>query len=799
MDQAMLINFKRQELIDINLVRTFLQVTTLSDIVSADGYFISSASWNGEPIPDRHSRLQFARQLQPTVYQRGLWRRLLRSYLAPHSKAPNLRLQTPLGTWIQPSNMIWGAMMWDDAIYRRDPHVNSGERHVSVHYPQHLVHTDGTPAECTFYDALPDWYTATIPRMAIPTDLTGTKIFLATFSAVEYDLIPSSPRSFAAWINQLPPAEHRLLASVYFAACDAEQVLVQYLQLDCTVFIGTDGGKRLHSGSFSWVICSPGREKLVLNAGPVDGWHKCQNSLRSEVAALASVTLYLDELVAFYSVEIKCKFLLFVDSTSAISNVQKLKDLIPKRRFADNADILSTMKAAHPVIERFTLEHVKSHQDDKTKVSKLSFSAQLNVFCDKMATNQLKRQDSNAPERTLSSPLTPRHLPIELSFRNQVISSHYVSRLREEIGLDRHRTFLQAKYKWTDQIWADIAWDSFFLCARRTTKSNSAFRSKLVHNWLHLGHRRHKLSSNSPTVLQHCPMCFSPEDFQHLLTCPSPRALKTRYDAIAKLRRSLSIAPGLSALLSAIQKWTSDPSTPPSDCSPGSIYDPSVAIALNSQTHIGWTNLFRGFISFDWAWVYPQYDTTPPSDRRNLALPLLARTIRALQDYCLALWTGRNTILHEHSAQSLSIVNATLNHDIAQMYSLRTTLSDHLGSYFQVSLADRLKQTPRQRARWLRLIRLATSHSSSSGQSQQLISLYFPYVEHTNLPLSSLEPTHIAERIPDATSTMLQQSTIQSYLRHTTPATVSTCGYDGHRSSTVSVSLLSTPTSSCLT
>ncbi len=67
MDQALLLNFKRQELIDINLVRTFLQVTTLSDIVSADGHFISLASWNGEHIPDRHSRIKFARQLRPTV------------------------------------------------------------------------------------------------------------------------------------------------------------------------------------------------------------------------------------------------------------------------------------------------------------------------------------------------------------------------------------------------------------------------------------------------------------------------------------------------------------------------------------------------------------------------------------------------------------------------------------------------------------------------------------------------------------------------------------------------------------
>jgi hypothetical protein len=36
-----------------------------------------------------------------------------------------------------------------------------------------------------------------------------------------------------------------------------------------------------------------------MNAGPVDGWHKCQTSLRSKAAALASVTLYLDELAEF--------------------------------------------------------------------------------------------------------------------------------------------------------------------------------------------------------------------------------------------------------------------------------------------------------------------------------------------------------------------------------------------------------------------------------------------------------------------------------------------------------------------
>jgi hypothetical protein len=79
METALQLPFTKQELIDVNLVRIYLQITTLSDIVSADGQVILKLSSNGHHIADRRSTMQFARQLQPTVYQRGLWRRLLRS------------------------------------------------------------------------------------------------------------------------------------------------------------------------------------------------------------------------------------------------------------------------------------------------------------------------------------------------------------------------------------------------------------------------------------------------------------------------------------------------------------------------------------------------------------------------------------------------------------------------------------------------------------------------------------------------------------------------------------------------
>ena len=766
MEQATKLGFKRQELVDVNLVRTFLQVTTISDIASADGGFIMRASWQGLPIADRHSRMTFARQEQPTVYQRGLWRRLLRSYLVPHASANHLQLLQPVGAWVQPSNMRWGAMMWEDNLYRRDPHHNHGERQVSIHFPQHLVTSDGVSVSRNFFDPKPDWFATHVPKLAVPADLEGEHIFTATYAAQNYPLIAAPADTFAEWVHQLPSAEKRLLSAVYFAECDAEEILVQYLQLDCTLFIGTDGGKRLHNGSFSWIIYSPGEEQLILNAGPVDGWHKCQNSHRSEATALTSVTLYrLDELATFFSLDIQCQFKLFVDSTSAISNVSQLRDLIPRRRYLNNADVFSTMSAAHPVLKQFSFQHVKSHQDDSTDFEKLSFPAQVNVLCDQMATEQLLRQQTHEQERTLPCPLTPRHLPVELAYSGQIISSHYVQRLREEISLSRHRLFLQTKYKWDDTCWENIAWESFSACAKTTRLSHAAFRSKLVHNWLHLGDQRSKFSTEVASIARNCPYCQLPEDFRHFLTCSSPRALKVRYDATAVLRKALDASPGATALFNAVQQWTSHPDDPvalppsPRNC-PG-----TVDSALSSQLIIGWPNLFRGFISIEWGNIVSRLDANSQEERRARALRSLAKAINSVQLYSYALWTGRNAVLHEHSESSLAIVHASLNHSISQLYSLQPSFSEILQSYFRLPLADRLRQSPRQRQRWLRLVRLATSHSSSSGTNQQLISLYFPYAvvpqaeEHPPGPMVCAD-THAPSLPPTRLSS---QATIRSY------------------------------------
>ncbi|KAI2502774.1 hypothetical protein MHU86_11678 [Fragilaria crotonensis] len=346
------------------------------------------------------------------------------------------------------------------------------------------------------------------------------------------------------------------------------------------------------------------------NSGPVDGWHRCQSSLRSEAAAIASLTLYVNEFATYHQVDIQCNFRLYVDSTSAISNVKLLRDLIPIRRFPNHADLLSTMSSAHYVLKHFRLTHVPNHQDDSTAFDDLPFPAQLNVLCDTMATDQLKQQSGNAAQRTLSIPLIPRTLSVAVRYSGQVISSHYIARLRESICLARHRAFLQAKYKWTNQIWESIAWDSFMQGARRPALVNPVTRSKLVHNWLNLGSQRAKFGSGGSNleIARQCPYCAEAEDFLHMLTCVEPRALAFRYYAMIPLRKVLAdYGERGSTLLRAIRDWTLNPASfavSSSLLAPTEADRPSAPFyadrALYRQHAIGWLNFSRGFVSLEW-------------------------------------------------------------------------------------------------------------------------------------------------------------------------------------------------------
>ena len=308
----------------------------------------------------------------------------------------------------------------------------------------------------------------------------------------------------------------------------------------------------------------------------------------------------------------------------------------------------------------------------------------------------------------------------------------------------------------------DIAWESFYLCGNRTRNDHAATRSKLVHNWLNLGVQRAKHGIARLETLRECPYCALPEDFVHLLSCADPRAMTSRYDASVVLKKALTDSVGGNSLFRAVKQWTLHPTEAPTvqSCAPG--YQLAIDRAVQSQSAIGWLNLFRGLVSSKWGLVvaitdssYAREECTPQ------AINHLAVVIRSLQDYSLAIWKSRNDTLHQNAEQSSAILHAQLHHDITCMYALRDTFSPILQSYFSMPLEDNLLRSSRQKQRWIRLARLATSHATSKGSRQQVMSSYFP---HQPAPAhSSRDPIPALATLPSTVSTY-QQVPIHQYL-----------------------------------
>ena len=78
MDIAITCQMKKQDLIDLNLVRIYLGVCKLSDITNATGDCIAESVWRCTSFSDRRSLLQYPRQAEPSTLQRRIWRTFLR-------------------------------------------------------------------------------------------------------------------------------------------------------------------------------------------------------------------------------------------------------------------------------------------------------------------------------------------------------------------------------------------------------------------------------------------------------------------------------------------------------------------------------------------------------------------------------------------------------------------------------------------------------------------------------------------------------------------------------------------------
>ena len=124
--------------------------------------------------------------------------------------------------------------------------------------------------------------------------------------------------------------------------------------------------------------------------------------------------------------------------------------------------------------------------------------------------------------------------------------------------------------------------------------------------------------------------------------------------------------------LKANNLWTTDPSQPPM-ITPDRRIAYTINATLQEETEIGWPNLFRGFLSDTWGFARFTISSIPTS-LQSYSLAFSRNTIPALPNNSIAVWNGRNTVLHEAIIETEAIANAGTNAEIRILYQVKVRI-----------------------------------------------------------------------------------------------------------------------------
>jgi hypothetical protein len=656
-------------------------------------------------------------------------------------------------------------MEWTVQTHQGQMFVKCDEQ-IMVHDSIDQEQAPGSHIVTSAFEAQPNSLVTNMPQMSVPASRYLSSSILSNFAVMETTPRNAAITSFRTQLQSLPPAEYRLVHFFAELTPTSHKAIARQLNRKLgRLEAGSDGGKRSRGGSFSWLILTRGGFRPLWRcAGPVYGWGRCQSSLRSELTAIASLCLVLEMFCHYMHIEeIKCTIGICIDNQRTIQFIEDIRIGYDSRKYEANADILSILHACPMVVERLRPRHVKSHQDAKTKKQDLGNDARVNVLCDFLATRYLN-QMREGPLAPQSTPLRPVSVPIVITVKGHTISNHYTRRLHEEIGDDRHQEYVRHKFNWDMQAHSSIDWQALEKFSKSVTLPDLSNASKLAHNWLPLGQRRQLLEEDDAAKLQAslCPCCLKEvETFEHLLRCPDPRRRKARYDALESLKYHLRQYPQGLLMASAIKQWTAANTT--TIILPfRQPYQDKVDQAVAEQSHIGWTNFFRGYISSTWGaiGIYPIMMPPPISKANRLkrshwkkarksclrsklrqkAYRFNAIAISALQNYSLYLYKTRNDILHDGDEETEAIVNVRLNDEIRQLYRDKEDFSPDDKAYFRIPIERILRRPPRGRRRWLYLARLIASRATDRvTEGQQVMPSYFTTKHHTTSPKPTFE------------------------------------------------------------
>lgn len=229
--------------------------------------------------------------------------------------------------------------------------------------------------------------------------------------------------------------------------------------------------------------------------------------------------------------------------------------------------------------------------------------ARLNVRADELATQGLRLQDTT----DIKIP----GLAAKIYIQKKLVSSYISKTLHYTYHSIQIREYMIQKYKWSEKIVDNIWWEIHGKQMQTLSPQQQTIIHKYIHNKL-------PCNKNQNRYYQYCSdkcyVCEKEIECQiHVLRCKEcSQRNKTRKNYLVNLKRYLEATrtntTTIRVLIHYIGSWLNQTECAPiEEIAPEA--SPTLKMAINHQTKLGWEQWFYGRLSIHWGKMY-DYDNT---------------------------------------------------------------------------------------------------------------------------------------------------------------------------------------------
>jgi hypothetical protein len=675
------------ELRAINRVRQFHGIVHISDITSADGYFLNPEFLCSAEFDGRRNDYLWPTKHHVTSSDYTSWRRALEQLFPVNP----LQLVNPLGTWILDEALQW-TKHWDwfsstssDFLFRQVGE-DSWRRHVKIEGTRRSYHTQflllaTRPTQSLLRATVKESRNTWILLCTNNTSILRQNINIATTTT--FDTITIQQPSIR-WFHK------------YLESTPQTHILRQHL-LEGTAIAVSDGSYFPDEdvGACAWIIATPDGAQWISGGGSTP---QGDDSYRTELAGQVGIASCLEGIAALTTIENTPEIIISCDGISALKKTAIPPDCIrPKAPHIDLISILSSLWQSLPF--QPIRKHVYGHQDATDRT--LTVAESLNCRMDEKAKHIARRTISSQRQCTFH------HSQLGLGtilIDNQRITSNVQRNLYHHIT---HTAFLDRLHSTTnvdnDTLSNTIHWKSFGQARKSCTLSQATFITKLLSNSLPTGI---VMVARKQRLHPYCPICkTTDEDILHMLTCRHHQASTTRETLLQDLKLWMITSrtdPDITRfILAGLRSWFLDPF---GDEPLHTSTDHTTFLALTEQLELGWFALLCGYLTHSLVTTQHRYFQSISSRRHGASWA--KQLTQKLWNLSFSIWKSRNSCLHDtdtiHRLHGLTHLRRAIAAECALGQS---DLPQPYAPFFYLPASSLLRKSTQYLKRWFATVR----------------------------------------------------------------------------------------------